>query len=313
MSNEYELINHPKIKYMNIFLVQLKYRTPHYHNEMEFGLVMRGKLSLNKGGVYSVLQENDIFILNPGETHELLCEDEDVMVLSIQLSTKLFSSYFTSIKAIQFLDSNLRYSVPENIYEDLLSYMHALALTYFKQEPLFEFECIILANQLIRGILKHIPYRILTKSEQEALSSRIGRLKRILDYIEENYNRKLLLQEIADSEQLTLTYLSHFIKDMLGMSFQDYLNHIRFEHAVQLIETTDRNMLDICLESGFSDTRYLNKLFTLRYGCTFKEYRKNHRKSNVTKSEFITSLQRIISPEESLELLLGFTSSAYPI
>jgi AraC-like DNA-binding protein len=304
MANEYELINHLRIKYMNIFLVQLKYRTPHYHNEMELGLILRGTLNVKKSGNSYILYEKDIFVLNPRETHELYSEDEDVLILSVQLSSKLFSSYFPQIKALQFLDFNLRDTLPESIYLEVLSYLQTLAFTYFKQEPLFKFQCMIIANQLMYQLLHTIAYKILTAAEQEALSSRIGRLKRVIDYVEENYSRKLLLQEIADSEQLSLTYLSHFIKDLLGMSFQDYLNHVRLEHAVHMIETTDQNMLDISLESGFSDIRYLNKLFTLRYGCTPKNYRKNNNKKSEATNHFITSLQRILSPEESLELLL---------
>ncbi len=311
MTNEYELINHLKVKHMNIFLVQLKYRTPHYHNEMELGLILRGTLQVNKGGNSYVLHEKDIFVLSPRETHELQSENDDVLILSVQLSNKLFSPYFPQIKALQFLDFNLREILTEPIYFELLTYIHRLASIYFNQEPLFEFQCISIANQLMYSLLHNIAYRVLTAAEQEALSSRIGRLKRVLDYVEENYNRKLLLQEIADSEQLSLTYLSHFIKDLLGMSFQDYLNHVRLEHAVHMIETTDQNMLDISLESGFSDIRYLNKLFILRYGCTPKNYRKNNNKKSEAMNHFITSLQRILSPEESLELLslLGISSA----
>lgn len=158
-------------------------------------------------------------------------------------------------------------------------------------------------NQIMYELLQHVPYKILTSEEQATLSSRIGRLNRVINYVDENYNRKLLLQEIADSEQLSLTYLSHFIKEQLGMPFQSYLNHVRLEHAVSLLETTDLSLIDICLESGFSDTRYLNKLFYMRYGCTPKLYRNNSQKKQADKNHFVSSLQRILSPEESLEVL----------
>ena len=44
-----------------------------------------------------------------------------------------------------------------------------------------------------------------------------------MDYIDENFRRKLLLGEIARREGLTMPYLSHLFKDTLGMSFQEYL------------------------------------------------------------------------------------------
>ncbi|HBA50752.1 MAG TPA: hypothetical protein DCZ91_23735 [Lachnospiraceae bacterium] len=69
-------------------------------------------------------------------------------------------------------------------------------------------------------------------------------------------------------------HLSHFIKKMLGISFQEYLNNVRFEHALQLVRHSDFNILDVCLETGFSSSRYLNQMFEKKLGCTVKEYRK---------------------------------------
>ena len=45
------------------------------------------------------------------------------------------------------------------------------------------------------------------------------------------------------------------------------------EKALQFIEVPGLSLLDICMECGFSDSRYLNKLFLQRFGCTAKEYR----------------------------------------
>lgn len=297
--NEYEIINHLRIKHMNLFLVQLTYRTPHYHNELELGFVLNGALQIKKSGSIYQLKENDIFVLNTHEIHELSSET-GALVLSIQLSYKLFSSYYPSIKACHFLTLSLGDCMRSNLTYSLQRDMLELAQHYLKQEPYYEFQCISLANQLLYSLLTHAPHKTLSYEEQEMLSVRMNRIHRITGYIDDNFNRKLLLSEIAEREHLTLTYLSHFIKDMLGMSFQDYLSYIRFHHAIQLIESTRRRILDISLESGFSDVRYLNQMFTKHYGCSPKEYRKNHTQKSETMNTSIASLQRILLPEESL-------------
>lgn len=306
MVNEYELVNHLRIKHMNIFLVQLIYRTPHYHNEMELGLVLSGKVEIRKGGTVYPLRESDIFVINPQETHELSSDANGSLILSIQFSSKLFSSHYPAIKNCRFLQPSLRECMPEDEYATLKNRMLELTQTYFKQEPYYEFPCVILSNQILYTLLKQVSYKILTSEEQDMISSRMNRMNRITRFIEDNFSRKLLLTEIAEQEKLTLTYLSHFFKDTLGMSFQDYLNQIRFEYAVQLIETTDLKILDVSLESGFSDVRYLNKLFRQRYGCSPKEYRKNRIKKSESMNCSINSLQRILSSEESMNYFLTY-------
>ena len=62
-----------------------------------------------------------------------------------------------------------------------------------------------------------------------------GRLNRIMDYMYENYERKLTLSEIAENEKLSIYYLSHIIKEATGLSFQDLLSYIRVEESERLL------------------------------------------------------------------------------
>ena len=47
---------------------------------------------------------------------------------------------------------------------------------------------------------------------------------------------------------------------------------LRCEKARQLLLLTDLNLLDIALELGFSDIKYLNKAFEKQYGYSPSEY-----------------------------------------
>ena len=306
MNNEYELITHQNINHMNLFMVQLKYRTPHYHNDMEIGLIVKGKLRLYKAGTNHFYKTGDIYLLNPRETHELFSEGTELIVLSMQLSYKLFTPHYPMMKSLQFDASNLNSRLPIPIRQYIEAMLLAIARSYFTQPYLYEFECIALLNELMSCLLKNIPHGVPTPSQQASLSQRQNRIKKIMDYVEENYQRKLLLQEIADRENLSLTYLSHFIKEMLGVTFQAYLNNVRLVNAAYQIEHTDHNLLDICLDNGFSDIRYLNKLFKKHYNCTPKDYRKTAIKTQSMKA-FDTSFESFLSPGTSLELLENYS------
>ena len=75
-------------------------------------------------------------------------------------------------------------------------------------------------------------------------------------------------------EGLTVTYISHLFKDYYGISFQDYLNNLRFEKAMTMILNTNLSQMEIALASGFSDAKYLSTIIKKRLGCSLTEYRK---------------------------------------
>ena len=101
------------------------------------------------------------------------------------------------------------------------------------------------------------------------------RLQRITEYMFEHHSENITLEEIANLESLSTYYISHFIKKMTGTTFTEYLNNIRFDHAFSLLNKTNLRISDICCEAGFSDSRYLNRIFKQKMGIDIQSYRKN--------------------------------------
>ena len=130
-------------------------------------------------------------------------------------------------------------------------------------------------------------------------------MSRIMDYVENHYTEKLLLSDISELEGLSVSYLSHFFRDMLGLSFQEYIALRRFERARKMVEQTNRSITEICMECGFSDYRYLNKVYKAQLGYTPMEYRNSHETcpSRERKEEDVINTQTFCSVEDSLELL----------
>lgn len=132
---------------------------------------------------------------------------------------------------------------------------------------------------------------------------RSERLLSIIDHIDKHFHHKLLLEDIADRQGLTMTYLSHLFKEAFGVTFQDYLKEKRFDYARELLSTTSRSITDISVSSGFSDVRYLTKLFRERMGCTPSEYRMRNEVTNAQMHNVQESLQHIFTSDEGLMLI----------
>lgn len=277
MSKEYEIISHNQFKYLNIFLVRLASRTPHLHGDLELGLILDGQLTVQCGDKSQKLGTGDVYLINPLDAHEFLAEGSGALILSIQLAPQFLDSFLGETPNIRFLCApKLRtYYRNDHHYMLLCLLCVQLAYHYFVNDENYKFHCGSLAAQLYCHLKTTLPNRTISPEDYQSIKQKSDRILSITQYIDNNFTHKLLLEDIAEREHLSLHYLSHLFRDSLGISFQNYLTEKRFEYALSLISTTDRKILDISISSGFSDVRYLNRIFSDRIGCTPKEYRKN--------------------------------------
>ncbi|HZG74956.1 MAG TPA: helix-turn-helix domain-containing protein, partial [Paenibacillus sp.] len=96
-------------------------------------------------------------------------------------------------------------------------------------------------------------------------------IKRI---VEEQYgDPELTIQRIADRIYLTSTYVSLIFKQETGQTVNEYLTHVRMEHAKRLLTQTRNKLYDISEAVGYTDGSYFTKQFKKQTGLTPKEFR----------------------------------------
>lgn len=306
MQEEYEIVSHPQLRHLNIFLVRLISRTTHLHREIELGMILDGALTLQIGTESYRLEKNDIYLVNPLDAHEFQSEGAGALILSVQISKRMLESIFTEPPNLRYTGSaKLRehYGAHPEQFEILSLLCLELAYAYFGHNQDYGYQCYALATQLIYHLKRWIPNQSISQEEQLAARKRKDRILSVTDYIDANFTHKLLLEDIARNEGLSMMYLSHLFKDTFGLSFQEYLKEKRFEYACNLIVTTQRSILDISVSSGFSDVRYLTKLFQERFGCTPREYRAGVRQTLKKKASAPESIQSFFTEQDSFLLL----------
>ena len=306
MPKEFELVTHSHLQHVTAFLVRLQERVTHIHRELELGLVLDGAITLRTQQQTSVISKGDIYLVNRMEPHEFASEGNGALLIAIQFSTKLTQGFQAPGSHYRYRgEPNLRQALEENreAYRLLCDTCVELAYSFLRQQPNDEFHCFSLSASLMDQLHRALPWKLLDSEDYSVIKQRANRIMAITDYIDQNFQRKLLLGEIARREGLSLTYLSHFFKEALGMSFQEYLNQKRFEYACRLLFTTDRKILDISLSSGFSDVRYFNQAFLEQYGCTPKEYRKGGKLPASQFRQLEQNSQYIFSAQEALRML----------
>ncbi len=249
----------------------------HFHNDLEVVCVFQGNVRLKNGYYNYDMKEGDIYILNDREIHSYYGTGKPNAVLILQLSLPYFSRYYEILNNSFFVtDMN---GVQDRSIEELQELLARIALENMTCERGYEKRIIGLAHSLIGCLISNFQYfamedgRFINESRNKGNKVLAGRLSRITEYMYENYSRRLTLTELAEREHLSIYYLSHFIKEATGLSFQDLLSFIRVEESEKLLLGTDKKIATVSLESGFSAVRYYIKYFTKWFGMHPADYR----------------------------------------
>ena len=86
-------------------------------------------------------------------------------------------------------------------------------------------------------------------------------------------NEEITLKRISDSLGYSEFYVSRRFKEISGMQFRDYLRCRRLAFALKDVRDTDKSLLDIALDYGFSSHEAFTRAFKEAYGITPSEYR----------------------------------------
>lgn len=91
-------------------------------------------------------------------------------------------------------------------------------------------------------------------------------------YINTNFKRKLDLEEVSKIVGYSKEHFCRQFKRYTGMSFLEYLSHVRVVYGRNLIVNNGLSATEACFECGFGSLRSFNRVFAEKYGCSPKKY-----------------------------------------
>jgi len=98
-------------------------------------------------------------------------------------------------------------------------------------------------------------------------------LSGLLAYINENYNKKITLDELAAKSGYSKSRVSHLFSELTGTTPIRYQNDIRLENARELLSSTTLGVSEIAHCCGFCDPAHFSKLFKRKYKLSPANYR----------------------------------------
>lgn len=102
-------------------------------------------------------------------------------------------------------------------------------------------------------------------------------LSAALKYMQDHLPEDISRDQVADVACLSPSHFSRVVKQTFDHSFTELLAKMRVEKARELLTRTEKSLIQICLDCGFSDQSYFTKVFQKYTGRTPGDYRRSHK------------------------------------
>lgn len=207
-------------------------------------------------------------IINSG----LEVKKEIIEAKNIDELYKLDKVYNPDIIIVDLKDSNKPWI--EAFIEQMQEKNVMLISTYNKGNSLKEINCKKISEYFLKPVRKEVLIetlnKYLEKREENYLS---GELKEAIEYIEDNFQKDIALNDVAAYVNLTASYVSRLFKKKLGVNFNRYLAERKIKEAKKMLMEEENNINEIAFLVGYNEPNYFCKVFKKLEGVTPSAYR----------------------------------------
>lgn len=272
-----------KLRHINIHINYINFFAMHEHDCLELVIVLKGKGTIRSEQGVSTIGPGDILLRNFYDPHEMATTSaEPLSTLCVQLSANFCRDYFPKLQKLRF-DVGALNALPAADLQNIHDLATGAAHDFLNEQDGYQLACVGKLSSLMALLIAKLPYEVTESEELLSTRSKTDRKRRIINYINLHFKEKITLESLAATEHVTSTHLCHFFKENFGLSFRDYLNKIRLEKAMVLLQDPNLYLVDVCMETGFSDSRYLNSVFEKAFGYSVAEYRKRYLSADIGK------------------------------
>lgn len=226
----------------------------HWHMEHELIACREGSAQVMLDDtMFNITQQQCIFC-HSGRVHYISASPDSLLLVCL-FDEKMYDP-ITSPFALENPVFEDRYGILPKLSE----IRHEL-----QNQPIF-FECRTEAmiGEILVDVFRGEPLR----KAQWQFSDVITRYKQLLNHIDLEYEH-ITYQNAVQFMNMSDAYFSRYFKRQAGMTFSQYLNVVRIEKAVQLLNSAPTmKITDVMLRCGFNTIRSFNRVFREVTGFT---------------------------------------------
>ncbi len=252
----------------------------HWHEEVQVTMIIEGAFLCQIEAEQLHLKEGDIVFINSGLMHQIRpCMLAQGKLYSFIWRGELIGNtrgsdiYKECVEPV--LTGNLSYMVWDSnspSYQETQVLLKKVVNLFAGRELTYQLQIVILLSSLWLQIFEKMP------KEKDIVSADVKRdkqrVKAALQYMQENYQESLKLDDIANAAYISRSELCRGFQRTLQMTPMEFLMQYRIRQSTVLLKNMDLRILDIAEMTGFSSPSHFGSYFRKYMGCTPREYRK---------------------------------------
>lgn len=114
-------------------------------------------------------------------------------------------------------------------------------------------------------------------NQSSVFSKNIEKINKVYEYVFQNIQEGIKLEDASSVLNMAPSSFCRFFKKKTDLTFMEYVKNVRVGIAAKLLAETDKQITQICFESGYNNLANFNHYFKASMGKTPSDYRKNFR------------------------------------
>jgi len=278
---------HQKVDFLNPIKINafeaLQLNQPfHYHPlEYELTIVLGGRGIRFVGDNISQFGCHDLALIGPGIPHSWINEnpnnsssEQRVRVIVIHFIRHFLSEELLSRSTFAHINNLFKLSEQGLIFGEETSKKVADKLLQLTLEP--DFDTFLNILDIFNQLAESEDYKTLCSESYvyKGKSDEINKFEIVFDHIQSNFLNRIKISEVASLADMNDSAFSHYFKKRTQYSFTDFINVLRLNYAAQQIIARQKNIAEICFDSGFNNLSNFNRMFKKWKNVTPLQYRK---------------------------------------
>ncbi len=249
------------------------YVAPHWHDAIEIICMQKGALRITVENTVYDLGANQCIMISPNVIHSSLCSAPNQAIV-FQIPQAFVEKFVPNAKPLKFGLKDPADTLIEQSKVDMFKE------TLEKMQFLMDCQpdgAVLKFNSLLFEVLFQLYHNFSTPVVEADMTRRqknLEKLKPILEYIAENYNRPISLEEIAGIAMFEPKYFCRFFKKYMGTTFLEYQNEIRLSKIYQDVISTNLTISEILEKHGFTNYKLFRKMFYSHFNVTPTQLRR---------------------------------------
>lgn len=261
----------------NLRLEHYVYRIGSYHynwhTDFELFCVVRGRVEVCASSRRALLDEGDLFLINPNEGHASLEAGEGSVAMVLHLDPVFFKGYFEDAEHVAFqllTDAATRDEAP---YRGIRACLAQMMLLRVQGESGPDLAYDAVAYRLASLLVGAASPEVHADASYRVKQAGGGVIEQLVEYIDRNFRSRVTLADLAEQTGYNASYISQLFTEKLGIKFSEYLTRVRLAAATRDLSSTQRRIAEIAADNGFADPKAFNTAFRWTFDKSPSAYR----------------------------------------